>query len=221
MIKHNQDGAVSGVAISLIITIVFLIAALGFAGWAYTSRQDYKNNSDQKAAVAAEQAKQQESIAKNKEFAETSKKPLKTYAGPEAYGGLHLEYPKTWSGYVDDSGTGTALLDAYFSPNVVPPTSNKNSVFALRAQVINQTYAQVLQTFSSQQQAGKLTAVAYTLPKLPKVVGVMLTGQINDNKNVTMVVLPLRSQTIEIWTEGNQFTDDFSRNILPYITFSP
>jgi multidrug efflux pump subunit AcrA (membrane-fusion protein) len=221
MIKHNQDGAVNGVLISLIMAVLLLIAALGFGGWAYSSRQDYKDHSDQKAAAAAETAKQAESIAKDKQFAEDSKNPLKTYNGPSAYGSLVVNYPKTWSGYVDDSGTGQAQVDGYFNPGVVPPLSGQTSVFALRVQVLNQQYSQVLQSFAGQQQAGKLKVSAYALPKLPNVVGVRVTGQLNNNKNVDMVVLPLRAQTIQISTEGGQFGNDFNTYILPNFSFSP
>jgi hypothetical protein len=36
-----------------------------------------------------------------------------------------------------------------------------------------------------------------------------------------MVVLPLRSQTVQIWTEGTQYVDDFNKLILPNFSFSP
>lgn len=222
MIKHNQDGAVNGLFISFVMTIVLLLVALGFGGWAFSSREDYKNHTDKKVEAAVEVAKQAESAAKDKDFAEQVKKPLKTYTGPEAYGSLHLEFPKTWSGYVDDSGKGgAALVDGYFFPGVVPSITDQSSVFALRVQVLSQAYSQVLQTFSGQQQSGKVTISAYALPKLPKVVGVLVSGQITEGKTTTMVVLPLRSQTVEISTEGNQYIGDFNGSILPNFSFLP
>lgn len=221
MIKHNQDGAVNALLVSLILAIVFLIAAVSFAGWAYTERQDYKNNSDAKARVAAIEAKKAESTRKDLIFAEEVKKPFKVYNGPAAYGSVVVTYPKTWSAYVDDTAAGGNLLDAYFNPDVVPSATHQNSVFALRVQVSSQTYAQTLQTLSGQQQSGKLTVSAYALPKLPKVVGVIATGEIITGKSVTMVILPLRSQTLKLWTDGNQNLEDFNKNILPNFSFSP
>ena len=221
MIKHNQDGAANGLVISLIFAVLLLVGAIGFGGWAYTQMQDYKNNSDEKVAAAEEVATQKESAVKDKQFAEVSKSPLKTYAGPAAYGSLIIQYPKSWSGYVDDTGTGNALVAGYFNLGVVPSTTDQKSVFALRTEVVNQPYSQVLQTLSSQQQAGKLKVSAYSLPKMHKVVGVMATGEIGENKTVTMVVLPLRSQTVKIWTEGTQYIGDFNKYILPNFSFSP
>jgi hypothetical protein len=75
--------------------------------------------------------------------------------------------------------------------------------------------------FSTQQKAGKLQVSAYSLPKLPKVVGVRVVGQLQQDQSVDMVVLPLRSQTLEIWTEGSQYANDFNSYILPNFSFAP
>ena len=47
--NKQQDG--SGLAIGLILVSVLLVAALGFGGWAFSGRQDYKNNVDQKSLL--------------------------------------------------------------------------------------------------------------------------------------------------------------------------
>ena len=221
MIKHNQDGAASGLVIPFILCVMLLIGAIGFGSWAYTQMIDYRDNVDQKVSVAEQAAKAEQSAVKDKQFAELSKNPLKLYKGPEPYGSLEVNYPRTWSGYVDDSGNTSQPIDAYFNPGVVPSVGNQKSVFALRVQVTSQSYAQTLQSFSGQQQSGKLKVSAYALPKMPKQVGVKAVGELSDAKNVTMVVLPLRSQTLKIWTEGSQYTGDFEKFILKEFSFSP
>lgn len=221
MVKLDQRG-IGGLAVSLGLAVVLLIGAIVFGGWAFSSRQDYKNNVDAKITAAVNQAKQQEGAVKDQQFAEASKSPLKAYNGPEAYGSLAVNYPKTWSGYVDDSGQGNAVVDGYFAPGVVPPINSQSSVFALRLQVLNTSYSQTLQGLQSQQQSGKLTINTYALPKLAKVVGVEVTGQLSgSNSSTTMVVLPLRSETLEISTQGNQYLSDFNNYILPNFSFSP
>jgi hypothetical protein len=226
MNKLNQDGAVSGAAISLVICVLLLLGAIVFGAWAYSSRQDYKNNVDAKVNAAVGIAKQEESTQKDKQFAEEEKSPLKTYNGPEAFGSLDVSYPKTWSGYVDDSGNGSQPLDGYFNPGVVPSIGAQNSVFALRVQVLSQSYTQTLQTFQSASSSNggpALTIVPYALPKVPKVIGVEATGTLPNTNNVvgTAVVLPLRSQTLEIWTMGTSYLNDFNTYILPNFSFSP
>lgn len=221
MIKHNQKGEINALVISLVLAVLLLIGALAFGGWAYSGRQDYKNNVDAKIRVAQAAAKQQEDAVKDQQFAEEAKKPLKLYQGPEAYGSLMVYYPKTWSGYVDDRGSVGGQVEGYFAPGVVPSATDSSSVFSLRFEVVNASYDQVMQAFSGQQQTGKLTVSAYALPQLPKVVGAKVVGQIDSQTNATMVVFPLRSQTLKVWTEGNQYVDDFNNNILPNFKFSP
>ena len=221
MIKHNQDGQVSAVTISLILSVVLLLGALGFAGWAFSGRQDYKNNTDQKITAAVAVAVQKADSAKDVAFAQAEKFPLRTYNGPEAYGSLSVQYPKTWSGYVDDTGNGGGLVDGYFYPGTVPSVTSPNSVFALRIQVLNLSYSQSLASLSAQQQGGKLNVSAYALPKVPKAVGVKAVGTFQNNTVGEMIVLPLRNQTLQISTQGTNFTDDFEKNILPNFTFVP
>jgi hypothetical protein len=223
MIKHNQDGAVSGIGLSLIICVIILIATFCFAIWSFSSRQDYKNNTDQKIATAVTVAKQLEDTAKDKVFAEQEKSPLKTYNGPEAYGSIVLQYPKTWSGLVYDSSTSDALVNGYFYPGVVPSISDQTSTFALRMQVLSQPYSEVLKNLQGLQDDTEhpVTISPYALPKVPGTVGVQLNGNLPNEKNGVMVVLPLRNQTLQLWTEGSQFTNDFNTYILPNFSFSP
>ncbi|HVI60760.1 MAG TPA: hypothetical protein VM535_01245 [Candidatus Saccharimonadales bacterium] len=226
MIKRNQVGAVNGLAISLVFAVLLLIGAIAFGVWAYGERQDYKNNTDGKIADAVTIAKQQESSLKDKQFQEAEKNPLKTYNGPQAYGSIVLAYPKTWSGYVADNGNGDSngdnLMDGYFYPGVVPSVDNEGSVFALRLQVLDEPYAEAIKDIASLQHSKAPPKVTpYALPKVPQTVGVRVSGTLPNDKSGNMVVLPLRDQTFEIWTEGSQFTGDFDNIILPNLTFSP
>jgi hypothetical protein len=228
MRKLNQNGAVSGLAISLVLSVILLVSAISFGAWAFSSRQDYKDNVDEKVQTAVVAAKQQESKAKDAEFVEAEKSPVRTYNGPEAFGSISIKFPKSWSAYVNDSGDSSPLVDGYFYPNVVPAITSHSTPFALRAQVLNQSYSEVAKTLADQQKnpgnkATPLSISAYALPKVPKVVGIKVRGtlQDKDNKLAVMVVFPLRSQTLEVWTEGTQFTGDFEKYILPDMTFSP
>ena len=53
MRKLNQDGAVSGLALSFGLSVILLVAAISFSAWAFSSRQDYKDNVDEKIQAAA------------------------------------------------------------------------------------------------------------------------------------------------------------------------
>ncbi len=225
MIKHNQDGEVSALGISLVFAVLLLIGALAFGGWAFMSRSDYKNNTDSKIADAVTIARQKEASAKDAQFVQDEKKPLRTYKGPEAYGSLDIQYPKTWSGYVDDKGINSSILvDGYFYPNVVPSISSPTSVFSLRVQVLSQTYDKSLEAIKQKATNKNIVAPVITpfaLAKVPSALGIKIVGTLPNAKQGTMVVLPLRAQTIEIWAETSQFTPDFEANILPNLSFIP
>lgn len=205
----------------ILLSLLFIIAGY-FAFWAYGSRQDYKNNTDAKiaAAVAANTKSIQADDAK--QYAEAAKNPLTVYTGPDAYGSVKVSYPKTWSAYVDTTNSSLPL-DAYFHPNYVPSV-NAQQTYNLRVQINSQSYSTVMTQYNGRIQTGKITAAAYSLPKVPNIVGTRLTGPVvpnNPNAAGVLVLLPLRSTTLEIWTESNDYLSDFNTYVLPNLTFSP
>lgn len=221
MVKHNQNGMVNSLLLPCLISVILLIVAVVFGGWAYSGRQSYKNDVDAKINVAVASAKQQQIKVDDAQFATVEKSPLKAYNGPEAYGSIVLNYPKTWSAYIDDTGNGSALIDAYFSPSYVPALNNSVSVFSLRVQVQNRIYSDVAQDFTDQTKKGSVTIRPYTLPKVPNVVGLEVVGKLPDGDNGTEVILPVRTETIALWTDGTQYLNDFNTYILPNFSFSP
>lgn len=221
MKTRDMRGEINALLIPLILVVLLLFGAGGFGYWAFMSRQDYKNNVDQKISAAVAVSDQQVSSAKDQQFAQEEKSPLKTYTGPEAFGTLKVQYPKTWSAYVAEQDNSNTPIDGYFYPDVVPDITNQSTAFALRVQVEQQSYDQILQNYQSNVEAKTVSATPYALPNVPKVVGVLLVGAIQPQKQGSMVVLPLRNQTLEIWTESAAYSDDFNNIILKNFTFSP
>ena len=220
MSSMNQRGSVDSWLIAFIFTLIIFLAAAGFGIWAYTGKQDYKNNVDAKIVVASEKAVAANTAKLEAQFLEREKEPLRTYNGPESYGSLAISYPKTWSAYVDDSGKGAAPVDGSFNPKYVPGLNSGSSV-ALRSQVLNTKYAQTIKSFESAIKSGKATATPYSLPKVPGIVGLRVDGEIKTGKQGSLIVLPLRDKTITVWTEAPQFIPDFNTIILPNMTFVP
>lgn len=215
----NESGSVATL-VTMVLLGVFLVAALGFGGWAFMGRQDYKNNVDAKIKAAVQVNTKEVQAQDAKDYAEAVKQPLKTYVGPEAYGSVHISYPKTWSAYIVSSKGGQPL-DAYFNPDMVPSVQDISSVFALRAQVVATSYSQTLTQFQGLQKQGKVAVAPFVLPKTPSVVGVRIDGQLTQTKQGSMIVLPVRDKTLKIWIESNQFAPDFNSIILPNVSFSP
>ncbi len=221
MVKHNQNGSINGLFLVLIVTVLLLIGAVVFGGVTYSGEQKYKNDQNQAVAAAISQAKSEQLASDTTQFTTEEKSPLQVYDGPEAYGSIVVYYPKSWSGYVDGTGNGQALVDGYFYPGIVPALSAPTSVFALRVQVQNSTYSSVAQGILSQQQNGTVKVTPYSLPKVPKIVGMKVVGHLGNGKIGTEIVLPVRSETILLWTEGTQYVNDFNTYVLPNFSFSP
>ncbi len=205
----------------LVVVSVLFVGAASFGVWAFMSRQDYKNNSDQKSAAAAAQSKKDTQAADATQYAEAAKNPLKTYNGPSQFGSLSIQYPKTWSAYIIENGKGSTPVDYYFHPDTVPDAQNDANSYSLRVQVVQDSYDRVLGTYNGQVQSGKIAVAPYSLPKVSTVVGSKLTGQITPQKQGTLILLPMRNLTLEVWTDAQQFEADFNNLILPNLTFSP
>jgi hypothetical protein len=225
IMTRDQQGTVSMTILFITTAFLFIISVI-FGVWAFSSRQDYKNNVDQKIAVAVVSAKQQTEVSDSAQYALEAEKPLNTYTGPQAFGTLVIKYPKTWSGYIAEDDTSNTPINGYFYPGVVPNIAAASSVFALRVQVIETPYATEVSQFTAQTQQQQATVTAYKLPSNPNIIGVAVNGQIGTNAagtpiSGTMIILPLRDSTIELWTESPQFENDFNNNILPNFTFSP
>lgn len=217
---RSQGARSLALIISLVLAVLLLLGAIGFGVWAFGSRQDYKNNADKKAAAAVQSADAAITAKKDAEFAEQAKLPNKVYTTPDTYGAIAVTYPKTWSAYVVEASSGTAVIDGYFHPEFVPGIQTKTD-FALHLQVLSQSYATVLNTFASSAKNGKVTIAPYTAPKVSSVIGSRIDGEIVTGKTGSIVLLPLRDKTIEISTQSSSYINDFNNTVLANLSFQP
>jgi hypothetical protein len=217
--RHSSTGLI----VAIIILVVLLLGSLLFGFWAFTGRQDYKNNVDAKIAVAVVEAEKLTTEKNTLAFAEESKSPLKEYVGPSSYGSVTVKYPKTWSGYVAAGIKANEPLNAAFHPDVVPATQSSKSpqAIALKVRVVNEPYDNVVEELQGYIEQGKTSASPYALPKMPEQVGMMFKGAISNELSGVQVVLPLRDKTLVITTESDQYISDLETHILPNITFVP
>lgn len=214
--KSSQHGYINVLLIPLIMSSVLLLFAVGFSAWAFVGRRDYKNNSDQKAETAATVAAERAKTEKDNEFVQKEKEPLKSYTGPSQYGSISMKYPKTWSAYAQEDQNMLTLL---MQPDVV--SSNKETPYSLKVEVIEQPYAQVITAKDNDVKQGKIKASAFSLAKVPGVLGLRVDGQLSQQKSGTAIYLPLRDSTIVISSESPDKVADLNNIILPNFEFSP
>ncbi len=222
--KNNQSGSSVVVVVMLVAMTLLFIVAAGLAGWAYSQRSDYKNNSDQKAQAAVAAATAAQKVKLDKDYAEQAKSPVKTYVSPEEYGTVTFSYPKTWSAYIDDSGTNSGIpVNGYLYPNVVPELLHTS--FALRVQVIPNSYDQEIKQYDNLIKSGKSRAMAYKPAKLASnaklLPGTRIEGQIESDKQGILIIVPVRDKTLKVWTEAKDFYNDFNNIVLPSLTYTP
>ncbi len=206
--------------IPFILVVLFFLGSSGFGYWAYMQRADYKNNVDQKVTAAVEVAKQETASTKDNEFIEKEKQPLKPYVGPSQFGTVGVLIPKTWSAYVNESGKGGTPVTGFFHPSYVPGTDSGVG-FALRIEVVETQYAQIMRQFDGGVKNGSVKVSPYSAPKESGIIGARVDGEIVPKKKGSMIVLPLRDKTLKVWTEAESFTKDLDSIILPNLTFTP
>ena len=217
---QDQSGETHiAILISIIMSLLF-VSTLIFGIWAFAGKQDYKNNTDKKISTAVAVAVKQAETTKDNVFAEALKSPVKHYTGPSTYGSVGFDFSNTYSAYVDDSETGAQVLNGYFHPNVVPSLSSDVST-ALRVEILSSSYESNVKLFDNKVKAGTAKVSAFRAAKVPSVLGIRVDGLVVQGKQGSMVILPLRDKTIEIWTEALEFIPDFTTYVLPSITFAP
>lgn len=213
--KLGTQGALNVLLMPLILAIVGFFGALGFGVWAFYERTDYKNNADKKIVAAVQVANQNLATQKDNEFLEREKFPLTEYQGPAQFGSIKVSYPKNWSAYILNADNAEYI----FNPKFV--SAVKENPHALKITVEDAPYDEAITKYESQIKEGVLRAVAYSLPKVPSVVGVKVDGQVRDGSIESIVILPLRDKTISIASQTPDRFKDFNEIILPNITFSP
>lgn len=215
-LHKNEQGIANPLLIPLILSATFLLFSLGFGVWAFTSQQDYKNNSDKKAEKAASVAVKKAETAKDNEFVEKEKEPYRDYKGLASLGSIAFKYPKTWSISQKDSDSELSLIA---HPLVI--STNEKSLYALRVEVVGQAYSGLARQQDGNVKKGTVKATPYALPKIPNVVGIRFDGQLTQDKKGSVILLPMRDKTIRISTENPDFRGDLDKIILADFTYSP
>lgn len=219
-VNLNERGEMNILLIPLILVVVLLLAVSGFAFWAFSGRQEYKNETDKIVATQVQIAKKETETAKDNEFAEKEKQPLKTYQGPSELSSVIIKYPKTWSGYVNDNGGSGTPIDGYFHPTTVPGIQS-GTAYALRVKVVDSSFSDEVRSFDSQVKKGVARATSYSNKNVPGVVGTRIDGEIDNKQQGIVILMPAREKTIKIYTLSDQYYKDFENNILPNFSFTP
>ena len=202
----------------LILTIVFITTTLaaGAAGvYAYMNYMDQRDNVDAKVSTAVNAGVKAQADKDAADFLEKDKQPNRLFAGPDDYGRLAFNYPKTWSIYVDkDSSSGTTY-SAYFNPVSVPPVKSTTQ-YALRVTIEQKDVENVLASYDSLVKKGDLKTSAI---KADDTDGTRLEGNFTKDIRGIAEVFKIRDKTVTVRTDAETFRGDFDA-LVATITFN-
>lgn len=220
MRKKNflQQGAVSGALITSIVLGVLVVVLGSVAIWAVVNYNDWRSNVQGRIDVAVAEARQEQAAEDETRFAEREKEPYERFVGPDELGRVEFDYPKTWSVHVARDGAGNQPYEAYLHPNVVPPIQKSQTQYALRVEILNRDYEDIIRSFESRVERGDLRSAAVTASGFN---GTRLDGNFSQHIEGSMVIFKVRDKTLQIQTDAPAYRPDFDNIILPSLTFSP
>lgn len=201
-----ENGSLKSWMITTICLIVVSIGLIVLSIWLYMQYSDQKENVDAISATRSAQAVKKQAETDEKLIENAKNTPYSKFYGPDDYGSLYFEYPRSWSTYVanDGSSNGGNYI-AYLNPGSVPPVGDKQQ-FALRITIEQKSYDNVLQTYNSLVSKGKLVSSSV---KINDQTGTRLDGNFTDDIRGSAVIFKIRDKTLTVRTDANTFKDTF------------
>ncbi len=223
-----ERGSVDSKVIGLVVLLILFMGAGSFGIWAFMNYMEAKQNVDSKVTAEVARAKNDQATEDEAKFTEREKQPLRQFAGPDDYGHLTFDYPKTWNAYqataVDKSG---ATYAAYLSPKIVPPvptnalsdlvassketpSADNVSKFALRLKIESKTYDDSLKQYDPLVKTGQITSSVFSNGAIS---GTRFDGRFNNDIRGVAVVIKMRDRTLTLRTDADVFKPDFEKLI--------
>lgn len=203
--KVNQGGQANAWMIATICLIIVTSAAGGLAIWSFMTYNDQKTNINATVETAVSKAKKDQADIDEAKFLERDKEPNRQFVGPDDYGRVTFNYPKTWSVYVDKDASDGGDYEAYLNPVTVPTVSSLQQ-FALRVMIEQRDYDKVVDDYSSYVKSGDLKSSSVTADGNT---GTRLDGKFSSDIRGSLVLFKIRDKTLTIRTDAATFKTDF------------
>ncbi len=196
-----------------IIATVLLLIFVGLFAWAFSQYRSYRDDLQPKIETAVEGAVK----AKQKELEESfqlERERLKlTFRTNDRIANVSFLYPRDWSQYLVEKESGRLQIEAIFHPTTV----QAGQVYALRLQVYQQTYDDVLRPYRGKIEKGELKAQPI---KNNGTAGVRLEGQYTRDRDGALVIFPIRDKTLVLLTESKAYLRVFNE-VVKTLNFTP
>jgi len=215
MNKKNQSGFANNLLIATISLSVLSALAIAAAVWGIINYNDQKTNADSRTIEAVAVAKKEQADSDEAKFSAREKDPNRQFAGPDDYGSLSFDYPKTWSVYINkDTSTGGGY-EAYLNPLTVP-TVSASQQYALRVTIQDKDYDQVIATYGPLVKNGSLNSSSVAANGVN---GTRFDGAFSKDIRGSAVIFKIRDKTLTLRTDAETFKNDFN-TLIPTIKFN-
>lgn len=211
----NQKGFANNLLIATIGLSILSFLSIGAAIWGFVSYNNQKTDVDSRVAEAVALAKKEQADSDEEKFTAREKEPNRQFAGPDDYGGLSFDYPKTWSVYVNKDTSSGGSYEAYLNPLTVP-TVSVSQQYALRVTIQDKDYDQVIKTYEPLVKNGSLTSSSI---KVNDASGTRLDGTFSKDIKGYAVIFKIRDKTLTMRADAETFKNDFNK-IVPTIKFN-
>lgn len=195
----------NGWVVATISLAVLSVAAIAGAVWGMINYTEQKTDVDGKINLAVITAKKEQADIDEAKFAEREKEPNRQFVGPDDYGRLTFDYPKTWSVYVHKDIAKGGNFEAYLNPVSVPPVSIIQQ-YALRVTIEEKNYDTVIAGYSALVKKGDLRSSAVSVDGNN---GTRFEGNFSKDIRGSAVVYKIRDKTATLRTDADTFKPDF------------
>ena len=202
----HESGAANGWLIATIGLIVLSLGAIAAAAWGILNYTEQKTNVDGKVNVAVITAKKEQADSDEAKFAEREKEPNRQFVGPDDYGRLTFDYPKTWSAYINKDAMQGGVYEAYLNPVSVPPVSATQQ-YALRVTIEAKSYEAVIASYESLVKKGDLRSSAVSVDGNN---GTRIDGSFSKDIRGSAVIYKIRDKTVTLRSDADTFKTDFN-----------
>ncbi len=203
--KHQ----INGWMIATIILIIVTAGLIALSVWIYFNYNDQKTNVDSKIDAAVSIAKKDQVNLDNIKRTESEKLPNRQFVGPNDYGRVTFDYPKTWSVYINKDATNGGTYEAYLNPVTVPPVSLSQQ-YALRVVIDQQDIDKAIASYDTAVKKGDLKSYSVSANGN---MGTRLDGVFSKDIRGSVVLFKIRDKTLTIRTDATTFKDDFNKLI--------
>lgn len=222
-VMPEQKKDIAGLIKTIVIIIVSLIAVtfIGLFIWMMSENKTLQSNWNEETSKAVAKARDEQSSKMEAEFLEREKYPYKTFSGPEDYGKLTFQYPKTWSVYVEQAATQGGDYKAYFNPEQVNAVG-KETLNALRVTILNKSFDEVTAGYQKDmdKKDSNLTMEAVNIGSDGATQANRYTGTIPGTEfSGYIVTFRIRDKTVVLQTDTVIFKDEFDK-LLGTVTYN-